>query len=67
MCCATTGKINKGIQEQEVIYPSVGIKAVTFVDDILGGGSKRVVQGVMMNCGEKEKEKFWEFSIDKSP
>ena len=66
LCCASTGKINVGLKEREVIYPSVAIQAVTFVDDINGAGSKRFVQAVMMNCSEKEEEKLWEFSIDKT-
>ena len=66
LCCASTGKINNGLAEQEVLYPSVAIQAVTFLDDINGGGSKRFVQAVMMNCSRKEDEKLWEFSTDKS-
>ena len=49
LCCASTGKINDGLEEEEMLYPSVGIKAVTFVDDINGGGSKRFVSAVMVN------------------
>ena len=66
LCCASTGKINNGLTEREVIYPSVATQAVTFVDDINGGGSKRFVQAVMMNCSKKEEEKLWEFSTEKS-
>jgi hypothetical protein len=55
LCCASTGRINRGLEEQEVLYPSVAIQAVTFVDDINSGGSKRFVQAVMMNCSTKEK------------
>ena len=66
LCCASTGKINSGLAEKEVLYPSVAIQAVTFVDDINGGGSKRFVQAVMTNCSRKEEEKLWEFSTDKS-
>ena len=34
LCCASTGKINEGIDVEEVVYPSVSVKAMTFVDDI---------------------------------
>ena len=66
LCCASTGKINEGLEEREMIFPTVGVQAATFVDDINGGGSKRFVQAVMMSCSEKEMEKLWEFSIDKT-
>ena len=55
-----------GLEVSEVIYPSVSVKAVTFVDDINGGGSKNFVQAVMENCREKEVRKLWEFSKRKS-
>ena len=66
LCCASTGSINKGLGKEERIYPSVGIQAVTFVDDINGGGSKQFVHAVMVSCQKKEVEKLWEFSLDKS-
>ena len=34
LCCASTGKINDGLEIEEVVYPTVSVKAVTFVDDI---------------------------------
>ena len=66
LCCATTGKVNEGLEEREYIYPSVSIQAVTFVDDINGGGSKKFTEAVMVNCSKKEDEKLWEFSKKKS-
>ena len=66
LCCASTGKVNEGLEVSEVIYPSVSVKAVTFVDDINGGGSKNFVQAVMANCRDKEVRKLWEFSKRKS-
>ena len=66
LCCASTGKVNKGLKTKEVIYPTVSLKAVIFVDDINGGGSKEFVNDIMVECTEKEKEKLWEFSTDKS-
>ena len=50
-----------------MIYPSVALQAETSMDDIYGGGGKRFVQAVMMNCQKKETEKLWEFSSEKSP
>ena len=44
----------------------VSIKAVTFVDDINGSGSRRFIQEVIGNCKKKEDKKLWEFSIEKS-
>ena len=66
LCCASTGKINEGIEMEEVLYPSVSVKASTYVDDILGGGRREFVQAVMEKCKENEKEKMWEISIEKS-
>ena len=67
LCCASTGKINQDLDQQEMIYPSVALQAVTFMDDIFGGGAKNFVQAVMLNCKKKEAEKLWEFSSEKSP
>ena len=67
LCCASTGKINKDLDKQEVIYPSVVLQAVMFMDDIFGGGAKEFVEAVMKNCKVKEIEKLWEFSSEKSP
>merc|ERR1712072_849877 len=49
LCCASTGKVNEGLELEEVIYPDVSIQAVTFVDDINSNGGKAVVEGVMRN------------------
>ena len=66
LCCASTGKVNEVLDEREAVFPSVSIQATTFMDDINGGGSKRFVQAVMLNCSKKEEEKLWEFAIDKT-
>ena len=66
LCCASTGKVNEGLKIEEILYPSVHLKAVIFVDDINGIGGKGFVEGVMERCKEKEDEKLWEFSTDKS-
>ena len=66
LCCASTGKINEGLEEKEVIYPTVSIQAMTYMDDIEGGGTAKFVQAVMDQCREKEIEKLWEFSAKKS-
>jgi hypothetical protein len=57
---------NEGLEVEEIIYPEVSTQAVTFVDDINSNGGKVVVEGVMRNCGKKEKEKLWEFSTQKT-
>ena len=67
LCCASTGKINENLDKQEMLYPSVSLQAVTFMDDIFSGGAKNFVQAVMTNCKIKEAEKLWEFSSKKSP
>ena len=67
LCCASTGKFNKDLDQQEVLYPSVELQAVMFIDDIFGGGAKSFVEAVMKNCKVKELEKLWEFSSEKSP
>ena len=66
LCCASTGKINEGLEVEEVVYPTVRVKAMTYVDDINSNGGKEVVEGVMVNCGIMEKEKLWEFSTKKT-
>ena len=66
LCCRSTGTINDGIEEEEIIFPTLSVKAVAYVDDIEGGGSKKMVKAVMENCAVKEKEKLWEFSVEKS-
>ena len=66
LCCGSTGTINDGIEEEEIIFPTLSVKAVAYVDDIEGGGSKKMVKAVMENCAVKEKEKLWEFSVEKS-
>ena len=66
LCCASTGKINEGLNKKEVIYPGSVAQAATFVDDINGNGRKEFVEAVMMNASRKEREKLWEFSTDKS-
>ena len=67
LCCASTGKFNQDLNHQEVLYPSVVLQAVMFIDDIFGGGAKEFVEAVMKNCKRKEVEKLWEFSSEKSP
>ena len=66
LCCASTGKVNKNLEVEEVVYPTVSVKALTYVDDINSNGRKQVVEAVMERCGELEKEKLWEFSTEKS-
>ena len=67
LCCSSTGKINEDLDMQEVLYPSVSLQAVMFMDDIFGGGAKAFVEAVKKNCKLKETEKLWEFSSEKSP
>ena len=66
LCCGSTGKINEGLEEKEVIFPNVIIKALAYVDDLIGGGSRRFVSAVMSEGKKLEKEKLWEFSVEKS-
>ena len=66
LCCASTGKVNDELEIEEVVYPNVSVKAVTFVDDIEGGGRREFVKAVMERCKELEDEKLWEFSVEKT-
>jgi hypothetical protein len=66
LCCGSTGKINEGIKEVEIIYPTVSIKALAYVDDIEAGGARKLVKDVMEQGKEMEKDKLWEFSVEKS-
>ena len=66
LCCASTGKINNEETRSTVIYPNVSVKSLTFVDDIMSAGSHESVPSAGERCGKLEREKFWEFSIDKS-
>ena len=67
LCCASTGKLNNMSKPiQTIITPRVTVGALTFVDDMIGGGKKATVENVMENCAEIEVLKNWEFSLDKS-
>ena len=66
LCCASTGKVNNEESRSTVIYPNICVKSLTFVDDIMAAGSHENIQSAGKRCGKLEKEKFWEFSIDKS-
>ena len=58
LCCASTGKVNKGNNLHTTIYPNIQVQALTFVDDIESLGSRNSVQGTIANCSEMEKKKL---------
>lgn len=66
LCCASTGKVNNGITKSTVVFPSISIKAATFVDDIGAFGTKELIENTMKRCQEMEREKMMEFSTEKS-
>lgn len=66
LCCASTGKINEGLEETETIFPNLIVKALAYVDDLTSGGSRKFISAVMKKARELEKEKLWEFSVEKS-
>ena len=66
LCCASTSKVNEGLSTEEVLYPTVSVQALAYVDDINSNGGKKVVEEVMKKCGRMEEEKLWEFSTEKS-
>ena len=66
LCCVSTGKVNDGLKVEEILYPEVTLQSLTFVDDINSTGSREVVEEVMKKCAEKEKEKLWELSTEKT-
>ena len=49
-----------------MIFPNLIVKALAYVDDLTGGGSRKFVSAVMGKAKELEKEKLWEFSVEKS-
>ena len=66
VCCTSTGQINENVNNQTVIYPSICVKALTFVDDIGAFGSREVVEAAMLRSKKMEDEKLMEFSADKT-
>ena len=67
LCCASTGNLNNMSKPiRTTITPRVTVGALTFVDDMIGGGKKTTIENVMSNCAEIEVLKNWEFSTDKS-
>ena len=66
LCCSSTGKINNNEVKTTAIYPTVQVKSPTFVDDLGSFGSRENVKTLMERCPQMEKEKLWEFSIEKS-
>ncbi len=66
LCCSSTGKINEEITRKHIIYPTVSTKAVTYVDDISAAGSGEFVEETGNACGQLEKKKYWEFSLEKT-
>ena len=51
LCCGSTGKVNVGLDVEEVVYPTVAVQAVTYVDDINAGGSRMFVKAVISEVG----------------
>ena len=47
LCCASTGKINEGLEETETIFPDLIVKALAYVDDLTSGGSRKFISAVM--------------------
>ena len=66
LCCASTGKINSGVESKTVIYPNIYTQTLTFVDDITSPGPHHIVQSAGDRCSKLEEDKQWEFSVDKS-
>ena len=67
LCGASTGKINY-LSNQEAYYitPEIRLQSIVYVDDIAGGGSKKVIEGIGKNLEIMEEEKGFTFGIDKT-
>ena len=60
LCCASTGQINHiGEKTSTVIYPTITVEALTYVDDLLGIGSIKIIQKIIENCNKMEKLMRW--------
>ena len=67
LCCASTGQINHiGEKTNTVIYPAITVEALTYVDDLLGIGSIKIIEKIIENCSKMEKRKGMEWSLEKS-
>ena len=67
LCCGSTEKVNDiGPKKATTISPELDIEALTFVDDILGAGSKECVENTVKSLRKMEVEKKFTFSKEKS-
>ena len=49
-----------------VISPKVTCRAMVYVDDIIGAGSKRMIENIGRNLRQMEETKKFTFNLDKS-
>ena len=67
LCCASTGKVNNMTpQPTTIIGPELQVQALVYVDDIAGAGNKNVIEGVVENLNEMEKDKGFTFATKKT-
>ena len=67
LCCISTQKVNnRRIPMSTTVSPELGIKAPVYVDDILGMGSKKMVERAIDNTRWLEEEKKFKFNRNKS-
>eukprot|EP00794_Sanderia_malayensis_P020626 gene20626-22661_t len=64
LCCANSVKVNDIITGNisTVISPEIELKALAYVDDIMGAGSREHVEGVGRNLKEMESRKKYTFN-----
>ena len=67
LCCVSTCQVND-IKEIPVtmISPTVECRAMVYVDDISGAGSKNMIEKIGRNLRQMEETKKFTFNLDKS-
>eukprot|EP00112_Aurelia_sp_Birch-Aquarium-sp1_P012703 Seg2675.2 transcript_id=Seg2675.2/GoldUCD/mRNA.D3Y31 product="RNA-directed DNA polymerase from mobile element jockey" protein_id=Seg2675.2/GoldUCD/D3Y31 len=67
LCCVSTSQVNE-IKETPVtiISPAVVCRAMIYVDDISGAGSKSMIENIGRNLRQMEETKKFTFNLEKS-
>ena len=67
LCCCNTAMIEEiGTQATTFISPNMEIASLTYVDDILAGGSPEMIEEVGKKLAIMEKEKIYTFNSEKN-
>ena len=67
LCCVSTSQVNE-IKKMlvTVISPKVTCRAMVYVDDVSGAGSKRMIECIGRNLRQMEETKKFTFNLDKN-